>query len=152
MKRLLVVDDDPFVRTMLRDLLEEKGYDVVEAEDGPTALAVVSERVPDLVILDIMMPGLSGIDVLKQLRKKYSANDLPVILLTAKSDDDTTWQGWTSGVSVFLPKPFDSDHLLDWVRRLVPDDSTNQSASGSESSDRENDQGLMSELRGLGSD
>ncbi len=135
MKRLLVVDDDPFVRDMLHELLEEKGYDVVEAEDGPMALDAVSERVPDLVILDIMMPGLSGIDVLKQLRKKYSANDLPVILLTAKSDDDTTWQGWTSGVSVFLPKPFDSDHLLDWVRRLVPDDSTNQSASGSESSE-----------------
>ncbi len=120
---------------MLRDLLEEKGYDVVEAEDGPTALAVVSERVPDLVILDIMMPGLSGIDVLKQLRKKYSANDLPVILLTAQADDDTTWQGWTSGVSVFLPKPFDNDHLFDWVRRLVQEGSTDHSASASGNSD-----------------
>ena len=151
MKRLLVVDDDLTLRMLLRDLLENK-YEVVEAKDGETALASVSERVPDLVILDIMMPGLDGIEVLKELRKDYSANDLPVILLTAASDDDTTWQGWTSGVSVFLPKPFDSDHLLDWVRRLVPDDSTNQSTSGSESSDRENDQGLMSELRGLGSD
>ena len=152
MKRLLVVDDEPTVRTLLRDLLEIGDYDVVEAEDGETALAAVSERVPDLVILDVMMPGLDGIEVLKELRKDHSANDLPVILLTAKADDDTTWQGWTSGVSVFLPKPFDSDHLLDWVRRLIPDDSTNQSTSGSESSDRENDQGLMSELRGLGSD
>ncbi len=152
MKRLLVVDDDPVIRDVLQGLLEEKGYDVVEAEDGPTALDAVSERVPDLVILDIMMPGLNGIDVLKELRKKHSANDLPVILLTAKADDNTTWQGWTSGVSVFLPKPFDNDHLFDWVRRLVPEDSTNQSASGSESSSRENDQGLMSEFGGLGSD
>ena len=151
MKRLLVVDDDLTLRMLLRDLLENK-YEVVEAKDGETALASVSERVPDLVILDIMMPGLDGIEVLKELRKDYSANDLPVILLTAASDDDTTWQGWTSGVSLFLPKPFDPPHLLDWVRRLVPEDSPNQSASGSESSDRENDQGLMSELRGLGSD
>ncbi|MAT61492.1 MAG: two-component system response regulator [Micrococcales bacterium] len=151
MKRLLVVDDDSFVREMLRDLLEEKGYEVVEAEDGPTALAAVSERVPDLVILDIMMPGLSGIDVLKQLRKKYSANDLPVILLTAKSDDDTTWQGWTSGVSVFLPKPFDNDHLFDWVRRLVQEGSTDPSASASGNSDL-GGEGQISELGALDND
>ena len=151
MKRLLVVDDDSFVREMLRDLLEEKGYEVVEAEDGPTALAAVSERVPDLVILDIMMPGLSGIDVLKQLRKKYSANDLPVILLTAKSDDDTTWQGWTSVVSVFLPKPFDNDHLFDWVRRLVQEGSTDPSASASGNSDL-GGEGQISELGALDND
>lgn len=116
---ILVVDDEPTVRALVRDVLEIEGFEVVEAPDGPTALTAVAEHDPALMVLDIMMPGMSGLDVLRTLRRERSGSDLPIILLTAASDDDTTWAGWTAGASVFLPKPFDPNHLLDWVERLV---------------------------------
>lgn len=119
MVRILVVDDEPSVRALVRDILEMEDYQVEEAPDGRAALAKVAARTPDLIVLDVMMPGLSGLDVLRLLRGEYSSSDLPILLLTAAADDDTTWAGWTSGASVFLPKPFDPGTLLDWVERLL---------------------------------
>lgn len=119
MTQILVVDDEPTVRSLVRDVLELEGHDVIEAADGPSALDCVAAQLPDLIVLDIMMPGMSGLDVLRTLRQTHSAKALPIILLTAAADDDTTWAGWTAGASVFLPKPFDPNHLLDWVERLV---------------------------------
>jgi len=119
MIKVLVVDDEPTVRGLVRDVLEMDDYEVVEAADGPGALAAVAEHNPKLLVLDIMMPGMSGLDVLRELRKNHAGTELPIILLTAAADDDTTWAGWTSGASVFLPKPFDPTHLLDWVERLI---------------------------------
>lgn len=119
MSAILIVDDEPSVRALVRDVLELEGYDVVEAADGPSALSSVVDAKPALMVLDIMMPGMSGLDVLRTLRREHSGSDLPIILLTAASDDDTTWAGWTAGASVFLPKPFDPNHLLDWVERLI---------------------------------
>jgi DNA-binding response OmpR family regulator len=117
--KILVVDDEPTVRALVRDVLEMDGYDIVEAADGEAAFAAVAEHDPALMVLDVMMPGVSGLDVLRQLRRERSGAELPIILLTAASDDDTTWAGWTAGASVFLPKPFDPSHLLDWVERLI---------------------------------
>ncbi len=130
MTRILIVDDEPSVRALVRDILELEDYEVVEAADGPAALARVAEQTPDLMVLDIMMPGMSGLDVLRELRRERSGNELPIILLTAASDDDTTWAGWTAGASVFLPKPFDPNHLLDWVGRLIdsPDEAHSEAA------------------------
>ena len=121
MSTILVVDDESPIRDLVRDVLELDGHDVVEAADGPTALEAVAEKSPDLLVLDIMMPGMSGLDVLRSLRREHSGAELPIILLTAASDDDTTWAGWTAGASVFLPKPFDPSHLMDWVERLLSD-------------------------------
>lgn len=119
MTTILIVDDEPTVRALVRDVLELDGYDIVEAPDGVAALAAVQEHQPNLMVLDVMMPGMSGLDVLRELRRERSGTELPIILLTAASDDDTTWAGWTAGASVFLPKPFDPSHLLDWVERLI---------------------------------
>lgn len=119
MTTILIVDDEPTVRALVRDVLELDGYDIVEAPDGVAALAAVQEHQPNLMVLDVMMPGMSGLDVLRELRRNRSGTELPIILLTAASDDDTTWAGWTAGASVFLPKPFDPSHLLDWVERLI---------------------------------
>ncbi len=121
MSTILVVDDESPIRDLVRDVLELDGHDVVEAADGPTALEAVADKSPDLLVLDIMMPGMSGLDVLRSLRREHSGAELPIILLTAASDDDTTWAGWTAGASVFLPKPFDPSHLMDWVERLLSD-------------------------------
>ena len=119
MPRILIVDDEVTVRMLLRDVLEMEGYEVDEAEDGPAALGLMAQARPDLVLLDIMMPGMSGIDVLAQVRSDAALRDLPVVLLTAAGDDDTTWAGWTTGASLYLNKPFDHVNLLEWVARLI---------------------------------
>ena len=98
-------------------------YEVAEAEDGPTALAAMAQQRPDLVLLDIMMPGMSGIDVLAQVRADVGLSDVPVVLLTAAGDDDTTWAGWTTGASLYLNKPFDHLNLLEWIERLLAENS-----------------------------
>jgi len=120
MATILIVDDEPSVRDLIRDTLELEDHEVVEAVDGPSALEVLSaEKLPDCVVLDIMMPGISGLDVLTELRARPSTKELPVILLTAMSDDATTWAGWSAGANVFLPKPFDPGALLDWIERVL---------------------------------
>jgi DNA-binding response OmpR family regulator len=119
MALILVVDDEEPVRLLLRDTLELDAYDVVEAADGPSAIAAFEDRRPDGIILDIMMPGMSGIDVLRQIRSKEGGADVPVILLTALGDDKTTWDGWSAGASCYLTKPFDPDNLLSWVERML---------------------------------
>ena len=119
MALILVVDDEEPVRLLLRDTLELDAYDVVEAENGPKALASFDDRRPDGVILDIMMPGMSGIDVLREIRAREGGEDIPVILLTAAGDDRTTWDGWSAGASCYLTKPFDPDNLLSWVERML---------------------------------
>jgi DNA-binding response OmpR family regulator len=120
MATILIVDDEPSVRALIRDTLELEDHEVLEAVDGPSALvALQNPELPDLVVLDIMMPGISGLDVLTELRKEAVTKDLPVILLTAMSDDATTWAGWSAGANVFLPKPFDPGALLDWIDRVL---------------------------------
>ena len=119
MTYVLVVDDEEPVRHLVRDVLELEGYDVGEAGDGPSALAMVAARPPECLVLDVMMPGMSGIDVLSRLRSMPDCEHLPVLMLTAAGDDGTTWAGWQAGASYYLPKPFDVDHLLTWVDRLI---------------------------------
>jgi DNA-binding response OmpR family regulator len=119
MALILVVDDEQAVRQLLRDTLELDAYDVIEAADGPQALTAFESHHPDGIILDIMMPGLSGIDVLRAIRSRPGGAELPVILLTAAGDDKTTWDGWSAGASCYLTKPFDPDNLLSWVERML---------------------------------
>jgi len=120
MATILIVDDEPSVRALIRDTLELEDHDVIEAIDGPGALTALHEGdLPDCVVLDIMMPGMSGLDVLTQLRSEAATKEMPVILLTAMSDDATTWAGWSAGANVFLPKPFDPGALLDWIDRVL---------------------------------
>lgn len=147
MSKILIVDDEPSIRSLVRDVLELEGHEILEAPDGPSALALVDSDDPDLMVLDIMMPGMSGLDVLRTLRREHSGSDLPIILLTAAADDDTTWAGWTAGASVFLPKPFDPNHLLDWVERLLGN--TEESEAPAQGSPPE---GLIQEFGGLGGD
>jgi len=125
MSTILVVDDELTVRSLLHDILDLEGYVVREAEDGPGALFDMHTQKPDLVILDVMMPRMSGIEVLKEIRQDVELAQVPVLMLTAAGDDDTTWAGWSSGASTYLNKPFDHDHLLGWVERLLtPPDPT----------------------------
>ena len=106
--RILVVDDDANVRTLLRRLLTTEGYSVDEASDGPAALEKVGAVPPDLVLLDIMMPGQDGLDVLEGMRR---TNDVPVILLTAKSEEADRVLGFRFGADDYVVKPFSTAEL-----------------------------------------
>jgi DNA-binding response OmpR family regulator len=159
--RILIVDDEPSVRALVRDILELDDYNVTEAVDGEQAMARFQGESFHLVILDIMMPGISGLDVLRRIRATaeaiatYEGSDpeTPVILLTAASDDDTTWAGWTSGASVFLAKPFDPNNLLEWVERTLAGETAvgpGSTASSTKSKPAHQvDADIQAEFRGL---
>ena len=114
MAEVLVVDDDPAVLDLVGTVLEIEGHRVRRVADGPSALRSVAEQRPDLVVLDIMMPGMDGQAVLRQLRSSRGA-ELPVCMLTALDDDATTWESWRAGCDWYLSKPFEADALLRFV-------------------------------------
>ena len=92
--------------------------DTTRGNDAMQAIARIGEDIPDCVLLDVMMPGMSGLELLERLRQDPLTATLPVMMLTAATDDDTTWTGWAHGASCYVPKPFDIDHMLDWVSKL----------------------------------
>jgi two-component system response regulator MprA len=114
--RILVVDDDPEIVSFLRRGLIYEGYTVDTASDGTEALAKAREREPDLVILDIMMPGIDGVEVSKRLRQ---ASDVPILMLTAKGTVADRVAGLDGGADDYLVKPFAFDELLARVRALL---------------------------------
>jgi len=117
MQRILVIDDDPAVTSLLKRGLSYEGFAVDTAGSGEVGLATARERPPVLVILDIMMPGLSGLDVLKRLRAADPR--LPVLLLTAKDAPADQVQGLESGADDYVVKPFTFEVLLARVRALL---------------------------------
>src|SRR5881397_328956 len=109
---LLVVDDNPMNRDMLARRLTRRGYTVTVAEDGYQALAMIEAQQFDLVLLDIMMPGISGLDVLKTLRQRYAVADLPVIMVTAKDESDDIVAALQLGANDYVTKPLDFPVVL----------------------------------------
>ena len=119
MRKVLVVDDDAAVRELIRALLESEGYAVDTVEDGALALLHVAADRPDVVVLDVMMPGLDGHAVLARLREHEDGDALlPVVVLTAAADDAQAWRAWSGGASYFLAKPFDACELLRYLDHL----------------------------------
>ena len=116
---VLIVDDEPMARTLLRLMLVRSGYEVIEAEDGYDALRKVGENNPDLVILDIMMPGLDGIKVCSTIRQELNKQDLPIILLSAKGDMNSIQGGLKVGANKYLTKPVSPEDLARHVREIL---------------------------------
>ncbi|MDL1951896.1 response regulator, partial [Acidobacteria bacterium ACD] len=114
--RVLVVDDNESNREVLARRLSVKGYVVETAEDGERALALVEAAPPDLILLDVMMPGLSGFDVLDRLRKSHEAGDLPVIMATARDASEDVVRALTLGANDYVTKPLDFPIVLARVR------------------------------------
>jgi CheY-like chemotaxis protein len=120
MSLVLVVDDEAAVREYVTDLLELEGHTVIAAADGPAALRCINETRPDCVLLDLMMPGMSGQEVLAEIRRIDGGPHLPVVMLTAAANDDQAWKAWSAGVDYFLAKPFDADQLVRVLQYLTP--------------------------------
>ncbi len=117
--RILVADDDGDIRDLVVFKLTQAGYDVEAVEDGAAALSSIEAQLPRLAILDVMMPGLSGIDVLRKVRADERLKDLEVILLTAKSRDIDVDAGFATGASDYVITPFSPRELLHRVNALV---------------------------------
>ena len=120
MARILVVDDDPAIRQLLTDVLEMDGYEVGIAVDGLAAVRQVEAAAPDLVILDVMMPGLDGFAVLETIRA-LPGEPVPVLMLTAAAEPGTNSRAWASGVDYYLAKPFTADAVLSLVDEVLAD-------------------------------
>jgi CheY-like chemotaxis protein len=104
--KVLLVDDEDQLRRVMRDLLERDGYGIAEARDGPQALDEVDRFAPDIIVLDLNLPTLDGYSVLAQLRSRPATRDIPVIVLTAKGDEDNEVRVFELGADDFLTKPF----------------------------------------------
>jgi CheY-like chemotaxis protein len=122
MGRVLVVDDEPDVLLLCRLNLQQRGHELLEATDGSTALELAVERHPDVVVLDLMMPGMNGYEVLETLQQDERTSDIPVLVLTAKSLREDRERSHRLGASGFLTKPFLPSELCDMVESLVPSD------------------------------
>ncbi|MSP05337.1 MAG: phosphate regulon transcriptional regulatory protein PhoB [Acetobacteraceae bacterium] len=109
---ILVVEDEVALATMLRYNLEKRGFQVREVGNGQEALTQIKEAVPDLVLLDWMLPGLSGIEVCRQLRRDRATRDLPIIMLTARADEQDAVRGLNTGADDYVSKPFGIDALM----------------------------------------
>jgi putative two-component system response regulator len=118
-KRILVVDDDPDILTLEERILKREGYEVVTAMDGESAMAMIRSHEFDLVLLDIMMPGIDGFEVSRSLRKESEGKPVPVVFVTARDDADSMREGFRSGGTVFLSKPFTANQLLRVVNSIV---------------------------------
>ncbi len=119
-KTILLVDDEPHVLEVLRVTLEDLGFSLLEAEDGPAALQLAREKKPDLVILDVMLPNMSGLEVCRSLREARDETErIPVILLTARSGEEDEKAGYDAGADRYLTKPFSPLTLQSEVIKLL---------------------------------
>ncbi len=116
---VLLVDDEAALLTLLRYNLEKEGYDVGEAVDGEEALVMIRERRPDLVVLDWMLPTLSGIEVCRRVRRIPEIRNLPIIMLTARGEETDRVRGLDSGADDYVVKPFSPAELIARIRAVL---------------------------------
>lgn len=118
-KTVLLVEDDEALRGMLKMLLSSSGFDVLEATDYQSALQVIASNEFHIVLLDWMIPGGSGIQVVKRLRKDEQLKEVPIIMLTAKSAEDDQVEGFDAGADDYITKPFSNKELLVRIKALL---------------------------------
>ena len=121
MARVLVVDDEPDVLLLCRLNLEQRGHEVLEAPNGDVALELAQANAPDLVVLDLMLPGIDGYQVLQELRADHTTATTPVLVLTAKSLQADRERSRQLGAAAFLTKPFLPDELVEMVDGMLGD-------------------------------
>lgn len=122
MNKVLIIDDEAHIRLLLEQTLEdleEEGVLLLSAADGEEGLQIVREEAPQLVILDVMLPRLSGFDVCQTIKQQWQMEDVAVVLLTAKGQEYDRQQGLDAGADGYLTKPFDPDALLQMARETL---------------------------------
>ena len=119
MTAVLIADDDADIRDLVAFKLEQAGFDVLTADDGPGALSAAQQRVPDIAVLDVSMPGMSGLDVCRMLRADPSTADMMIIMLTARAQETDVEGGFSAGADDYLIKPFSPRELTSRVQALL---------------------------------
>ncbi len=118
-KKVLIADDEPNIVISLEFLLQREGYEVFVAGDGEVALQMIAEHVPDLVLLDLMMPKRNGYEVCQQIRANSAWKDMKVIMLTAKGREIEIAKGMALGADAYVTKPFSTKDLVDRAKQLL---------------------------------
>ncbi|MFP4380579.1 MAG: response regulator transcription factor [Candidatus Sumerlaeia bacterium] len=119
MAKILVVDDEPDVLLIVKTGLQAEGYDLVTATNGADALTVAKDENPDLIVLDVMMPGMDGFETLAKLKEMDETSTIPVIMLTGLSEKQKIQKALVSGIEYYVIKPFEFDDLLKKVRTAL---------------------------------
>lgn len=117
--RALVADDDTTTLDMISTVLSLEGFEVLTAANGSEALDHARAHRPDIVLLDVMMPGMDGLSVLREMRADLDLVSIPVLLVTARSSDDAVWDGWRHGTDSYVTKPFNPRRLVEEVWRVI---------------------------------
>ncbi len=117
-QHILAVDDDSQLLDIVKANLEKAGYEVTTASNGREALEAVQAKQPDLIVMDVTMPEMGGIEALKILKADDATNSIPVVMLTANAEDEDVMEGWQSGAHAYLNKPFNLRELLVFVHNI----------------------------------
>ncbi|MEQ8675062.1 MAG: response regulator [Aggregatilineales bacterium] len=118
-KHILVVDDEIGALTLIGIMLERGGFTVLKAKDADAALAVLNQNTPDMIILDVMMPGMDGIELCSVIRERNDTADTPVLILSARGDAESVMRGMEAGANDYLPKPILHHDLVTKVRTML---------------------------------
>ncbi|MCA9885591.1 MAG: response regulator [Anaerolineae bacterium] len=118
-KNVLVVDDEIGALTLIGIMLERGGFNVLKAKDAKSALATLDQNVPDLIILDVMMPGMDGIELCGVIRERTETRETPVLILSARGDAESVMRGMDAGANDYLPKPILHHDLVAKVRSIL---------------------------------
>lgn len=118
-ERILIVDDEAAIREMIAIALDLAGFDCMEAEDGLVAHQIIVDERPSLVLLDWMLPGLSGVDLARRLKREEATQEIPIIILTAKCEEDNKIQGLEAGADDYVTKPFSTRELLSRIKAVL---------------------------------
>ena len=118
-KKLLLVDDDPNLILLVKDYLEFRGYEVIAAENGREALAILQQQVPDMIICDVMMPEMDGYVFVERLRQEPHHSWIPVLFLSAKGQSQDRVKGLNTGADVYMVKPFEPEELVAQVESCL---------------------------------
>ncbi len=118
-KKILVVDDDPYILMSLEFLMKKNGFEVMVARNGTEALDIVEKQVPDIVLLDIMMPDVDGYAICKHIKSSKKLKEAKVVFMSAKSKETDIRKGYDLGASLYVTKPFSTRQLLKQVQELI---------------------------------
>jgi two-component system alkaline phosphatase synthesis response regulator PhoP/two-component system response regulator VicR len=120
--KILAVDDEKHIVRLVQITLEKEGYELITASNGREALEKVAAEKPDLVVMDVMMPEMDGLEALSKMKNDPATAAIPVIMLTAKAQDSDVFRGWQSGADLYLTKPFNPSELVTFVKRIFDTD------------------------------
>jgi len=119
MSKILIVDDSPTEIHVLSTILESNGYQVVTAESGESGVSVAKEELPDLVLMDVVMPGLNGFQATRQLKKDPATSHIPVVIVTTKDQETDKIWGMRQGAKDYLTKPVEEGNLINTIQAIL---------------------------------